>query len=306
MKYFLNFSLLLTRLISGLVLFAIVGMLSGTRAQETSPAKSMLAAYTRLEPGLKNNPYRSPVWLESTLDKGQIDGEIYGMLDHPFHVIRKNLQSPENWCEILFLHLNTKYCKPGDDNTIGIYVGRKNPQSLDAATRIQYRFESVASHSGYMKIAMTADEGPYGTSDYRIVMEGIPLNEKQSFIRVDYGYRYGTVAALAMKTYLATIGSDKKGLTIIGKRKDGSPEYISGLRGVIERNTLRYYLAVTSYLDSLSSPPEKQLEKRLSSWFDATEHYPQLHEISKAGYMAMKKEEYQRMLKGEKQTGLAK
>jgi hypothetical protein len=35
--------------------------------------------------------------------------------------------------------------------------------------------------------------------------------------------------------------------------------------------------------------------KRLSDWFDATEQYPrQLHEVSRADYMHMKHDEYQR------------
>jgi hypothetical protein len=64
------------------------------------------------------------------------------------------------------------------------------------------------------------------------------------------------------------------------------------MRGVIERNTMRYYLAIDAYLDSLSAPPAQQVERRLKTWFAATERYPrQLHEIEEAEYLAMKRKE---------------
>lgn len=58
---------------------------------------------------------------------------------------------------------------------------------------------------------------------------------------------------------------------------------------------MRYYLAIDAYLGALSSPPDKQLEQRLTDWFDASERYPrQLHEMDRQQYMQMKYEEYQR------------
>ncbi|OGT04070.1 MAG: hypothetical protein A2143_01990 [Gallionellales bacterium RBG_16_57_15] len=41
--------------------------------------------------------------------------------------------------------------------------------------------------------------------------------------------------------------------------------------------------------------PPLQLQKRLHSWFNATEQYPrQLHEVDRAAYMDMKRSEYLR------------
>jgi hypothetical protein len=67
------------------------------------------------------------------------------------------------------------------------------------------------------------------------------------------------------------------------------------MRGVAERNTMRYYLAIDAYLDSLAAPADQQVEKRLVSWFDATEKYPrQLHELTRDEYLHMKRDEVQR------------
>jgi len=64
---------------------------------------------------------------------------------------------------------------------------------------------------------------------------------------------------------------------------------------VVERNTMRYYLAIDAYLGALSAPPAQQFEQRLESWFASTEQYPrQLHEVDRAAYLDMKRREYLR------------
>jgi hypothetical protein len=64
---------------------------------------------------------------------------------------------------------------------------------------------------------------------------------------------------------------------------------------VVERNTMRYYLAIEAYLGALSAPPRARLEKRLHDWFAASERYPrQLHEMKRNDYLDMKRREYQR------------
>jgi len=74
-----------------------------------------------------------------------------------------------------------------------------------------------------------------------------------------------------MRAYLATLGSDKVGFTIMGKLPDGQPKYVGGMRGVVERNTMRYYLAIEAHLGALATPLPLQRQKRLHNWFIATE-----------------------------------
>jgi hypothetical protein len=71
--------------------------------------------------------------------------------------------------------------------------------------------------------------------------------------------------------------------------------YVGGMRGVVERNTMRYYLAIDTYLDSLSAPPPQRRDQRLQAWFEATERYPrQLHEVTREAYLRMKRDEVRR------------
>ncbi len=98
-----------------------------------------------------------------------------------------------------------------------------------------------------------------------------------------------------MQSYLATVGRSKVGFTITGKHNDGQPTYIQGIRGVVERNTMRYYLAMDAYLASLTSPADAQLEKSLQYWYRNSEQYAsQLHEVELDEYLDMKRKEYQR------------
>jgi hypothetical protein len=100
---------------------------------------------------------------------------------------------------------------------------------------------------------------------------------------------------LAMKIYLATAGRDKVGFTVIGTQPDGQPNYIGGVRGVVERNTMRYFLAIDAYLTALSAPAPARLETRLQNWYDATENYArQLHDVDRNAYLEMKRREYRR------------
>jgi hypothetical protein len=131
-----------------------------------------------------------------------------------------------------------------------------------------------------------------GTHDYALCFEAIPVGENQSFIRFIYSYGFGTVARLAASAYLESIGQKKIGFTVVGKDGEGKPIYVQGMRGVVERNAMRYYLTIQAYLDTLAIPEENRSEKRLNRWFDLTEQYPaQLHELDREYYLTSKKNE---------------
>ncbi len=67
------------------------------------------------------------------------------------------------------------------------------------------------------------------------------------------------------------------------------------MRGALERNTMRYYLAIDAYLGALAVPPPERFEQSLERWFAATERYAlQLHEVDHDAYVAMERSEYLR------------
>ena len=131
-----------------------------------------------------------------------------------------------------------------------------------------------------------------GTSGYRISLEAVPLPNAKTFLHLTYSYAVNFSGRLAMQTYLGTIGAGKVGFSVVGRQDNGQPDYIGGVRGLMERNTMRYYLAIDAFLDAANAAPAARSEKRLQNWFTATERYPrQLHEMDRAPYIEMKRAE---------------
>jgi hypothetical protein len=96
-----------------------------------------------------------------------------------------------------------------------------------------------------------------------------------------------------MQAYFNTLARGKVGFTVVDRDAQGRPVYVSGLRGGLERNAMRYYASIESYLDSLATPAQQQLERRLRHWYVYTERYPlQLQE--EPGYLDVKRKEAQR------------
>jgi hypothetical protein len=263
---------------------------------------TLRARYTVLQDQLDRNQFRQPLHLNSNEAPGGVKGDIHALVNYPFATVRTALNSPEHWCDILMLHLNTKYCRAATVNgadVINVSIGKKHDQPLDQAYRVVFAWRVAAQGPDYLQITLTADSGPLSTSNYSIVLEAIPLDGDRTFIHLSYAYDYGLAGRLAMQAYLGTIGRDKVGFTIAGNEANGSPRHIGGLRGVVERNTMRYYLAIEAYLGALSAPPRARLEKRIQDWFAASERYPrQLHEMERDEYLEMKRREYQRQQRG--------
>lgn len=260
-------------------------------------AAALRSSYTTLGEQLRNNPFGRPLALDSAESPNDLKGDIYAVVDHPFATVNAALNEPAEWCDVLILHLNTKYCRAtgnGPGAVVSVAVGKKFDQPLDQAHKVEFQWKPVASTADYLEIQLEAPSGPLGTSNYRIVLQAIPIEGGKSFIHLRYSYSYGFAGRVAMKTYLATVGSDKVGFTST-RGADGKSGYIGGVRGVVERNTMRYYLAIDAYLDTLSTPADSRIDKRFASWFAATERYArQLHEVDRGEYMDMKRAEYKR------------
>ena len=175
------------------------------------------------------------------------------------------------------------------------YIGAKHDEPLAPGQRVDLSHKVTADTADYLRVLLSADTGPYSTKNYRITLEAVPLDGGQTFIHFSYSYAYGLMAKLAMQAYLSTFGADKVGFTVIAKEPDGRPVHVGGVRGILERNTMRYFLAIDAYLGASSIPPAQQFEKRLRDWFALTERYPlQLHELGQSEYLSMKRKEFVR------------
>jgi hypothetical protein len=265
---------------------------------EANSAASLRAKYDGLQNQLSHNQFQRPLYLDSGETSDSVTGDIYARINYPFDTVRAALNNPGDWCDILILHVNTKYCRasPGSQGAVlNVSIGKKYDEPLEKAYRVDFAYRVAAQTANYLQVRLNADAGPFSTRDYRIVLEAVPVETGRTFIHFSYSYTYGAVGRLALQVYLATIGRSKVGFAVVGTGSDGKPLHIGGIRGLVERNTMRYYLAIEAFLGAVSAPPQERLEKRLHEWFAASERYPrQLHEMEQGEYLDMKRKEYLR------------
>lgn len=283
--------------LSCLLLILIAGV-ACPAVSASDPVSSLRAKYDSLQKPLRQNQFKRPLVLDSVETPNYLKGDIYAIVDYPFGVVYAGLNNPDHWCDVLLLHINTKYCHAvvgSSGTTLRVNIGKKTPQDLDDVARVEFAYSVAVATPEYLEIILNARDGPLGTSDYRIHLEAVALPNAKTFLHLTYSYAVNLVGRMAMQAYLGTIGSGKVGFTVIGRRADGQPEFVGGVRGVVERNTMRYYLAIDTFLGSAHAAPAVQFEARLQRWFTAVEQYPrQLHEMERGAYLEMKRAEYLR------------
>ena len=267
-------------------------------ADEPASASALQAKYVELGPRLAHNPFKRPLVLLSDASSSALKGDVYAVVDHPFEQVSRSLNGSDHWCDVLILHLNTKYCRAVNGSagtTINLRVGKKFDQPLEDAYRVAFSYRQGATTNDYFDAHLDAKQGPLGTSNYKILLEATAIPGNKTFMHLTYSYVVGLASKVAMQGYLATAGSDKVGFTTDGKVTDGQPHYIGGMRGLVERNTMRYYLAISAFLDTAALPAAQQVDQRIQRWFDATENYHrQLHEMDRSDYITMKQNEIRR------------
>jgi hypothetical protein len=277
---------------------AACSLLALTALQAQADAGALRAKYSELREQLRNNNYQRALYIDSTEAPDTLQGDVYAVLDHPYAKVSGALIEPAQWCDILILPFNTKYCHAVDSNagpTLRVRIGRKFDQPVANAYKLDFTYRNVVAGADYFESRINAKQGPLGTRDYRITVSAVPVDGGKTFLHLSYAYGYGTSGRIAMQMYLGTVGADKVGFSATGRDASGQPQLIGGVRGAVERNAMRYYLAIDAYLDSLDTPQAQRVEKRIQTWFSATERYPrQLREMDRPTYVAMKRQEVER------------
>lgn len=255
---------------------------------------ALRARQQALHDRLEHNAFGRPLAIESWEKANRMGGDVYAIVQFPFATVAALRQAPA-WCEVLILPFNTKHCaaaQEGGATRLKLRIGRKAQQPAKDAFALEFTYWVVADGEDYLRVELAAPSGPLGTRDYRITLEATPLDGGRSFIHLGYTYGFGVMSRMAMQAYLSTVGANKVGFTVVGRDPQGQPQFVDGMLGATERNTMRYFLAIDAYLASLALPPPQRLTRRLESWFSASERYPrQLHEMDRGEYLALKQKE---------------
>lgn len=252
--------------------------------QAHADADSLHQRYTEMRDQLHNSPFGRPLRIDSAQGSNSLQGDVYAILDHPFEQVQQALQSPQSWCDIMMLPFNTTACQAGGGQ-LTVQIARKAQQPSRDVYPIHFAFHPGGGGQ-FLQTRLNAAQGPFGTHDYRIDVEAVPVEGGKTFMHMRYSYGFGGMGRFAMQAYLATAGASKAGFTT------------GGVRGAVERNAMRYYLAIDAYLNTMNAPAAERVDRRIDEWFDATERYPrQLHEMDRGTYQALKRQEY-----GQQQT----
>jgi hypothetical protein len=282
---------------SRLLLLALLLACGGSSAQ-IAASDALLARFSTVREQAARNVFDRPLYLLSTEAADRQQADVYALIDHPFDEVRQTLSGADRWCGVLILHLNVKYCRASNAaarTTLDVGIGRKFDQPLSDVYWVAFDYRVASTGDDYLDISLQAPAGPMNTKDFSIRVEAAAYAEHRTLLHMSYGYSFGTIARWAMQAYLATIGSDKVGFSVVGQSAGGAPVRIGGVRGVLERNTMRYYLAIESYLGAQALPAPQRLDKSVQDWFSATERYAQqLHEIDRDAYVEMKLREARR------------
>lgn len=253
-----------------------------------SDAGALHRKHAELRARLERSPFGRPLHLDSREIHGMLRGDVHALLRHPFQQVRDSLGEARRWCEVLTLPFNVQKCEARGD-ALSVFIGRKPDSPIEESTRLDLRFSVLERDDELLRVQLAAPAGPAGTRDYRIVFEAVPLAQGGTFVHLGYGYGHGALSRLAIQAYLATSGADKVGFSVEGRDAEGNPRLIGGMRGILERNTMRYFLAIDAYLDALDTPGPSRHRARLEKWFTAVERYPrQLREMSLERYLALK------------------
>ena len=272
-----------------------------TMPVQAQDAQALRERHGVLRAQLAANPFGRPLHVESGETGGEHKGAVYAVIEQPFQRAGAALRRAAQWCDVLILQANVKNCEAagGGAETLSLFVARKPTDSLDRAYRTDFRYDVPAASADYLHVALESPQGPFGTTDYRIRLEAAPLDASRTFVHLAYSYTLRGTARVAMQMYLATSGRDKVGFSVVERTADGRPNYVGGVRGVIERNTMRYYLALEAYLGTLDAPVAERIERRLRAFHAGLERYPlQLRELELAEYLEIKRQDASRVLGG--------
>lgn len=273
----------------------VILALGADRAALATDAAALLQQYHVLVATVKDNPFKAPIAVHSKDDGEVATAEVYGVLDKPFADIAAILGDLASWCQFMPLSLNIKACTWSKFlATVTLYIGPKEYHAPTdfSVSKVAFTYK-VSQLPQQINIELTTASGATGTERNTIVVEAMAATPAQTVVHFVSTTEFTYAGRLAMDTYLATMGSSRIGFSMVTNDEGQLPAPIKGIKGVVERNAMRYYLALQAYSEQRGTPGTDLFYRCAGDWFDLTEHYPkQLHELDKQTYLDSKRHEH--------------
>lgn len=271
-------------IIYGVVLFTLLESLWASSPDE------LAAHYRDLTAQIKDSPFHAPVAVRSDELDNTVSAEVHGVLNQPFSVVAEVLGEAQAWCAFMTLSLHIKACTWNSaTSTLTLYVGTKDYQTPEEAYEVQYGFKTNRQ-SEQILVELESARGPMGTKRNRLAVEAMAING-ETILHFKSSIEMSTASRLATTTYLATLGRHRIGFSLVDDG-EGEKTPIKGVQGMIERNAMRYYLALQTHMEQRKEPETHRFEQSINAWYDLTERYhDQLYEVSREDYIENKKNE---------------
>jgi hypothetical protein len=237
-----------------------------------------------------------------------VSAEIHGIIDHPFRALATTFTEPGGWCDFLVLNPNIKTCtfrQEARETLLTLYIGSRSYRAPESATEQVYRFLVRARQSDYAAISLTAPQGMLGTTAHRFEFEAGSVAGK-TVVGLSSSFEPSMLSRILTGIYLGTVGRNMIGFSREATEAGVPAGYVRGVKGMIERNVMRYYLALNAFLDTSDLPAGRQFEARASLAYDLMDLYPaQLRQMDKAEYLDIKVREHQNQLRLQQKLALA-
>ena len=255
------------------------------------------------------SPFGVPLSIQSEEPNDRVTAEVHGIIEYPFDTVKAALSTPAALCEFIPLNATIKACtyqSQASDALLTLYFGRKQYQEPQEASSQPYNYAVQAAEPGTLSVVLSAIRGLFGTTAHRFQLDAAGV-EGRTVVALRSSYVQSAASKLATAIYLATAGRDKVGFSHEDAGPGDRPGYVKGLRGMVERNIMRYYLALEAFLDTETLPAPHRWEARVSAAYELMERYPlQLHDLEKAEYLDAKRREHENQLRlQQKLTGPA-
>lgn len=265
---------------------------SRVEATEVAAATALAARHQALAGALAASPFGLPLVVRSRDEGSLAEGEIVGLVPHPFPAFAAAFAEPRGFCDVAVLHPNVKGCthvRANGEDRVTLYAGRKHYEPAGRAYAQEFVASAREVGDGYLRLVLRSAAGPLDTRDYVFALEAMPAGDA-TFISVRYAYRPSFASRTVTAGYLATAGSGKTGFSIDDNAAGGRAR---GLRGVVERNAMRHYLALIAVLDTRTVEAPARTAARLDRYYTLTDGFAaQLREFDRAEYVAIKTREF--------------
>jgi hypothetical protein len=155
------------------------GAATNSSTNPDQAANALRNKYASLSSALSNNAFARPLSLDSVQTSNRVTGNAYAVLDAPFSLV-SNVKNPRQLCDMIILHINTKYCRPTSDTSPSVLMvnfGKKTAQSIDDTFALEFAMATTTASAHFLQVSLNAEKGPLGTSNYGIELAAIPLPE---------------------------------------------------------------------------------------------------------------------------------